>query len=294
MNFHIYVFYVIVFIQTVYIINLFGAEANGIMHSEDHSTLWESSEKDGEFAEEKEGNAAGINKSTVDIYGTNSSSSVSLEPSTLVYSRSPVCIPSLSQFLISNNGEEDLELLSIKSDSDQFYPVVFERQTLKSMESMTIQLFLPYYIESITATLTIASSEGDIIYHVRGEAIQNDYGVRPFTGLRIPRGMPYQQPIIISNPHNEPVRVREVFTTEDFLSLVDTTESNSGTDDVKLNADGTTDKAISSSNNRIIVVYWLWEIAPGESKEILHLSIVSQISGSIWVICILKQIWIIW
>ena len=69
-------------------------------------------------------------------------------------------------------------------------------------------LFLPYYMESVTATLTIVSSKGDIVYHVRGEAIQNEYGVRPFTGLRIPRGMPYEQPIIISNPHKLSTKFR--------------------------------------------------------------------------------------
>ena len=63
--------------------------------------------------------------------------SVQLSPSTLVYHNSPVCIPTLSSFTMTNNGLKEIELLDIKSDSDQFYPVVFQRQTLKPKESIT-------------------------------------------------------------------------------------------------------------------------------------------------------------
>jgi len=278
-----YVFYLIVLIQAVYIVNLFGVEANA---AEDHSSLWESSSSSSSsLGDDVEASNTDLN-TKIEFSGINKENdnlSIQLTPETLVYSNSPVCIPSLSQFVILNTGNNDLELLSIKSDSDQFYPVVFERQVLKSRESMTIQLlFLPYYMESVTATLTIVSSKGDIVYHVRGEAIQNEYGVRPFTGLRIPRGMPYEQPIIISNPHNEALRVREVFTTEDFLSLSDTTESNAGTEGINVNTDGTISNSRNlqdGSSNSNSGATGSWEIAPGESKEILHLSIASQISG---------------
>ena len=44
--------------------------------------------------------------------------------------------------------------------------------------------------------------------------------LRPFLGSRLTAGAEsFDQPILIQNPFDEPLQIREVFTTEDFMSL---------------------------------------------------------------------------
>ena len=61
---------------------------------------------------------------------------LSFDPEILIYENSPVCIPSTADFKITNNHEDDLELYSITSENKQFYPVLFQPQTLKSKNSI--------------------------------------------------------------------------------------------------------------------------------------------------------------
>ena len=109
--------------------------------------------------------------------------SLIFHPPLLTYSNCPVCIPTVSEFVIDNLFDYDVQLYSVVSDNTQFHPVMFQPQNLPAQHSLTLQLlFLPYFVEETNATLTFSSSEGDIVYHVVGTAVNNEYLVHPFVG----------------------------------------------------------------------------------------------------------------
>lgn len=190
-------------------------------------------------------------------------------PAVLTYTNSPVCIPSVAEFLIDNTQDHDIQLYAVISDNTQFHPVLFQPQTLPSQHSLTVQLlFLPYYVESTNSTLTVSSSEGETYYTVRGSAVGNAYQLHPFVGNRIPSGVAYEQPLVIYNPFADVLFIREVFTTEDFLTLrgapiekqMKMTEANSP---------GTTiDKGKQSTVSAVKSAYW--EVEAGTRKEIIR------------------------
>lgn len=108
----------------------------------------------------------------------------------------------------------------------------------------------------------MALSQGLLTYNVYGRAVANKYNVSPLLGLALPRGVPHVVPVSITNPHAEVLVVKEVFTTEDFLSLRGPRLPG-----------GKRDPAV-------LPVEHEWEIAPGETRELLSLSIVSMDAGS--------------
>ena len=212
-------------------------------------------------------------------------------PETLRYTRSPVCIPTVADFSIENKNDFDIYLYSVTSNSAQFYPVLFQPQTLRAKSSISVQLlFLPYQVETTEAKLTISSSEGNLDYIIHGQSIKNPYYLHPFVGFRIPTGVPIEQPIKIFNPHPEVLHIREIFTTEDFLSLKEITSSAvgdafhaTGVDEKEINGivDGLPgrNKEGQSKEQRqphsqhqpsagkvIGANFGLWEIGPGEQR----------------------------
>lgn len=205
---------------------------------------------------------------------------------------SPVCIPAVSEFWVDNVLGSDIHLYSVTSSSPQFYPVTFQAQALAPHESMSIQLlFLPYHIRSINATVTIVTSVGDFTYSVVGTSASNPYALRPFIGNRIISGVPLDVPIVMRNPHSEALRIREIFTTEEFLSL-----HSSGEQGGKSAADGSRSSSSKSgggaSSTSAVVQkdggssitpsvreadHWL--IESGVEKEVISLSMASSAPG---------------
>ena len=102
----------------------------------------------------------------------------------------------------------------------------------------------------------------------------NEYNVSPLLGLALPRGVPHVVPVTITNPHDDILVVREVFTTEDFLSLQGMllpggrVHSGGGG-----GGGGTRDPAVLPVGHE-------WEIAPGETRELLSLSVMSMDAGT--------------
>lgn len=80
-------------------------------------------------------------------------------------------------------------------------------------------IFLPRVVGSVEGTLTISTSAGDISYPIRAHAVPNPYRLHPFVGTKIPAGVTYSRPIVMYNPSDKLLHVREVFTTESFLNL---------------------------------------------------------------------------
>lgn len=181
------------------------------------------------------------------------------DPPILEYGQTPVCIPSITIFTITNNINLEFDLISILSDNTQFYPVVFQPQIVNPKESVQIQiLYLPFYPQKSSATLTITTSIGNFEYYVTTAQAYNSYHLHPFIGYRVASGIPFQQAISIFNPHDQPLHIREIYTTEEFLSLEGILPSN------------------AEENNPLSNQ---WILDPGVERNIILLSMSSAIPG---------------
>ena len=164
-----------------------------------------------------------------------------------------MCIPTVSEFVIENGNSFDVHVTGVLSSAPQFLPLMFQPQVLAPGQSAIIQLlFLPYRVERVEATLTVSSSVGAVTYDVTGIAAPNPYRLFPVVGHRLTVGERLDQSIVVHNPFEDPLHVREVFTTEDFLSL---RGEALGTDGGRSAASG------------------VWEISPGAEVEVVQLSI---------------------
>lgn len=210
---------------------------------------------------------------------------------------SPVCLPVVSEFWVDNVLGSDIHLYSVTSSSTQFHPVTFQAQALAPHDSMSIQLlFLPYHIRSVNATVTIVTSVGDFTYNLVGVSTSNPYGLRPFIGNRIISGVPLEVPIVMRNPHADPLRIREIFTTEEFLSLHSGSKGGSGSGTRGTGNGGSGDdeeggvrggagsSAVVQKDGESSIVPSVreadqWLIEPGVEKEVISLSMSSSSPG---------------
>jgi hypothetical protein len=162
---------------------------------------------------------------------------------------------------------------------------------------MSIQLlFLPYHIRSVNATVTIVTSVGDFTYNLVGVSTSNPYGLRPFIGNRIISGVPLEVPIVMRNPHADPLRIREIFTTEEFLSLHSGSKGGSGSGTRGTGNGGSGDdeeggvrggagsSAVVQKDGESSIVPSVreadqWLIEPGVEKEVISLSMSSSSPG---------------
>jgi len=99
--------------------------------------------------------------------------------------------------------------------------VLFQPQTLGPKASLTIQiLFLPYFLTPINGLLTLTSTLGKHELTAFGRARPNAYRLHAING-RVGAGSThaFEQPLVVYNPFDEVLQVREIFTTESFLTL---------------------------------------------------------------------------
>lgn len=204
-------------------------------------------------------------------------SNLVFSPAKLSFINAPALLPTVSEFTITNLNEEEINIISVVSNSTQFHPVMFQSQILQPSRSLTMQLmFLPYYVETIDSILTVFTSMGNHHYNLKGSAVANPYRLHAFLGHRIPAGVQnYNQPIVIFNPHADPLQIREIFTTEQFLSLQSSfpPPSDSSTDS------GSASSPTSSSSLSIDNGSNNWIVQPGQELEVIMLSMVAKLPG---------------
>jgi hypothetical protein len=210
-------------------------------------------------------------------------SALRFKPALLLYTDCPISIASISTFSIENTLTVDVHILSISADNSQFHPVMFQSHLLLRGTSLTVQLlFLPYYVETTMSKLSIMTSEGLYIYQVEGRSIPNPYRLRPFTGNRVPAGAPpFDQPIFIYNPYREPLHIRDVFTTEDFLSLKGAAYSSAAAAEASssmregggAHGRAATSQSSVSTGGAAASTDLSWAVQPGTEREIIVLSL---------------------
>jgi hypothetical protein len=153
-------------------------------------------------------------------------------PPILNYSGS-TCIPSSSEFTIYNTlKDRKITVTRVTSDNIQFNPVFFAPISLNAEEHITITvIFLPYYPDDkIIGTLRVEASVDSIHedtenesllveYSIVGSAKVNPYRIYPLLGHQTYIGATYEQSISIFNAFGDLLQIREIFTTELFMSL---------------------------------------------------------------------------
>jgi hypothetical protein len=206
-------------------------------------------------------NHPGVGASTTESSGSSASVTILFDPPILEYGSTPVCIPSITMFTLINPLDLEFDLLSIQSDNAQFYPVVFQPQSVSPQDTVQIQiLYLPYYPQASQATLTLTTSIGEFEYPVNTAPAYNSYHLHPFLGHRLATGLSLQHSISIYNPHAQPLHIREIYTTESFLSL-----------------EGLLPHEVDTNNNPLNSNQWILE--PGAERNIISLIMTSSLSG---------------
>lgn len=210
------------------------------------------------------------------LVATRSVADLVFSPADLMeFSNCPAMIPGQKTFTITNNYNRDVLVKAVTSESSNFHTVLFQSATLHPSEELSVHiLFLPYYAETVHSVLNIDTSEGETQYYVTGRATPNPYKVQPYLGQRLLHGsIPQDQPITIYNPHKETLYIREVFTTEDFLSL-------KGGPLLSSSKRGQVFEHQAANETLLIdAATKLWTVDPGVEKEIIVLSIMASTSG---------------
>ena len=203
---------------------------------------------------------------------------VAFQPTTLYYNDCPLSITAAREFVMTNNMNKPVTVFTVRSNNRQFHSTLTKTQEIAGGGELKVHiLYLPQQVEYLTADLTIVTSRGEYNIPIKANSIENPYRVNPQLGVRFPSGHSVlETPIIVYNPHIETLQITEVFTTETYLSLKGAAFQGVGSDPdalppVQRKASQNqllSDTAVDSGEKHI-----LWSIPPGTSKEIITLSI---------------------
>ena len=77
-------------------------------------------------------------------------------------------------------------MLSVSTDSVQFYPTRFQPATVVPGHSQTLTVaFLPRTLGEAMATLLLHTSHGGFLLQLRGEGVRSQYGLTPVRGAKV-------------------------------------------------------------------------------------------------------------
>ena len=102
--------------------------------------------------------------------------------------------------------------------------------------------------------MLIQTSAGGFFYALSAMGMPSPYGLQPINATNVPVYTPYIPPIELTNPHEHPLRIREVFTSENFLHLMLPPEGMRG------------DQPAPGLHNGV------WMLQPAERKHVISLS----------------------
>eukprot|EP01031_Cornospumella_fuschlensis_P033192 gene33191-40159_t len=193
-------------------------------------------------------------------------------PRELVYDESPVCIPSISEFTITNVLDYSVDIIAVASRDPQFHPILFQPQTLGPESNITVQiLYLPQLMQVTASELVVETSEGNLYYQVEGRAAQNPYRLSPVVDYTMVLGSrALEVPIRMYNPHDSTLHIMEIFTTEDFITLSNSPSSSASSSLASSTSSLSSSSPSSSANASIDMV---WSLQPGQEEQVMVLSI---------------------
>ena len=166
--------------------------------------------------------------------GDRSDAKFQIAPYPLIFPSTSVCIPAFLEVTVWNRNAMSVDFEAIDTSLEMVHAVGFSPQHVPPGGNVLVQLmYLPHIVGTVTATLTLRSSIGSVFFNASGSAIQSPYNAFPITGLRVPippprivaTGIPatsalYDQPIALHNPHTKPLYVREIYSSESWLTIV--------------------------------------------------------------------------
>lgn len=171
--------------------------------------------------------------------------------------QSSVCLSDRGEIIVQNmHTDRSIRIISLTSSDKQFSFGNFKSTYLGPSNSMTIRVsFLPWYEGNYEGLFTFATSDGQVNYTVTGTAPENKYGVGPYINHRVKVGTVLTLSIKLTNPHSNHLKVSEIYTSSDFISLFSSPIGllNSGTA--------------------------MWEFPPNQTKEVLSATIGTNAVG---------------
>jgi hypothetical protein len=195
---------------------------------------------------------------------------LSIEPASFSFGSHYTCIAKSQDFELKNlspDPGDQLEVYSVAAGSLHFHVANFSPLTLMPNKTRAIRImFLPYLAGATSVVVVIQTSLGGFLLRLSGEGVSNPYGVKGFTGVRVPMGITYNPAVQMYNPFDEPLHIKEIFTTEGFLHLAlpDFVDDVDKVEEVN---------AVSTSAS-------IWHMQPREIKDVIELSFRSHTPGT--------------
>jgi hypothetical protein len=223
-----------------------------------------------------------LKQQPIDVDGEDAK--IFIRPAFLNYSNIMTLVPTFADMTIKNlNADHSVEIMDIITEDPQFIPANLERKNLAPGEEMTVQmLFLPFEADTLHILVTIVTSHGHVLYPIHSTSRANPYGLKSYVGNQLIQGeSDYNQAITVYNPHEEPLHILEVFTTEKFITLksmapVNPQKSSSGEG---RNGEDLPD-VIEGSHQTLEHATFLWSVQPANEKEIITFSVSAASPGA--------------
>eukprot|EP01088_Endostelium_zonatum_P018590 TRINITY_DN601_c0_g1_i2.p1 TRINITY_DN601_c0_g1~~TRINITY_DN601_c0_g1_i2.p1 ORF type:complete len:1977 (-),score=611.23 TRINITY_DN601_c0_g1_i2:44-5974(-) len=194
---------------------------------------------------------------------------VIITPPYIDFKERPVCMASVENInIINTSDQEELHLFSLQTESLHFHASFFKQSVILPGQNTTVSIvFLPRSTGLVEHFVVIQSNIGELPYKVYGQGVTNPYRIHPFLGAKVPADVMYSPPIELYNPHDDTLRIKEVFTSGGFLHL-----NLPGVTDVNPNDP-------NSNPNAAPPPPQLWEIPPKQKKTIINLAFMSGNPG---------------
>ena len=188
---------------------------------------------------------------------------IAMEPPVLSFEPWPLCIPKVSTVEIINTSEDEVvDIHSVSQTSKHFHVSQFNLTRLPPLGRLSFSVvFLPRALGSVNGTLLIQTSAGGFFYGLTAVGEPSPYDIEPIDPMQVPKGTPYTPPLWLTNPHDTPMRINEVFTSESFLHLALPPAAMVGGAPAPGLQDG------------------LWLVSPSERKHVISLSFTADVPG---------------
>ncbi|KAG6543644.1 hypothetical protein Mapa_014827 [Marchantia paleacea] len=142
---------------------------------------------------------------------------VDIIPPFLEWGSQPMFAPSVASLTVVNTcNSTGLKVFQPFSTDAQFYTHAFEEKVVDPGGELSIPfVFLPRTLGVAEAMLIVQTSAGGFLVQAQGRGIGSPYKVQALQGLRVASGESLQHTISLHNPHDEVLRVGEVYAWPD-------------------------------------------------------------------------------
>lgn len=149
--------------------------------------------------------------------------------------------------------DKSVEVVSITSQSIHFQVAAYAATALPPLARLRMPImFLPRAKQHFVGKIIVGLRGSSVEIPVEGRGTKNLYHVKAFTNISIPVDTKITPPIHVYNPGDQPLHIKEIYTTESFLHL-------------------TLPENVGGAK--------LWEITPKKKRYVINLSFESEKTG---------------